>query len=188
MWGFLCEHRANPTALNAVRSAPVRRAHVCGVVTGACFPRPAPVSGAGSARYDGGFASCRSAHSTPGSQARGSPAYLCGFRPKLNRPFVIAVRTSAHDVGMRARQCYARRPMVRPHPDELARIGATRRIGASGVGVYMAVPVFGTDTPPPLPVHDAPRCRLNRLCSEPPILHGRAGHSLLSLNTHHPPN
>ena len=98
VWGFLCEHRANPTALNAVRSAPVRRAHVCGVVTGACFPRPAPVSGAGSARYDGGFASCRSAHSTPGSQARGSPAYLCGFRPKLNRPFVIAVRTSAHDV------------------------------------------------------------------------------------------
>ena len=47
VWGFLCEHRANPTALNAVRSAPVRRAHVCGVVTGACFPRPAPVSGAG---------------------------------------------------------------------------------------------------------------------------------------------
>ena len=80
--------------------------------------------------------------------------------------------------------------MVRPHPDELAQIGATRRIGASGVGVYVTFSVFGTDrdTTPPLPVHDAPRCRLNRLCSEPPILHGRAGHSLLSLNTHHPPN
>ena len=161
--------------------------HTCG--DRSVFPAPRPGFRVQvPPRYDGGFASCRSAHSTPGSQARGSPAYLCGFRPKLNRPFVIAVRTSAHDVGMRARQCYARRPMVRPHPDELARIGATRRIGASGVGVYMAVPVFGTDTPPPLPVHDAPRCRLNRLCSEPPILYGRAGHSLLSLNTHHPPN
>ena len=166
-----------------------------GVVTGggACSPpgrrgaaRPPAVP-----RYaTAALGSCRSAHSTPGSQARGSPAFLCGFRPKLNRPFVIAVRryrrtTSGEDA---CRQCYVRRPMVRPHPDELARIGATRRIGASGVGVYMAVPVFGTDTPPPLPVHDAPRCRLNRLCSEPPILHGRAGHSLLSLNTHHPPN
>ena len=189
VWGFLCEHRANPTALNAVRSAPVRRAHVCGVVTGACFPRPALVSGAGSARYDGGFASCA------------ARPILRPVRKLEARPRIYAVsapsstaRSSSQFAHRRTtsgcvRANVTRRPMVRPHPDELARIGATRRIGASGVGVYVTFSVFGTDTPPPLPVHDAPRCRLNRLCSErPPILHGRTGHSLLSLNTHHPPN
>ena len=192
MWGFLCEHRANPTALN-VRSAPARRAR-CGDRRRSVFPPRGP-GRRGAAR--------------PPAVPRYTRRRLCGLaaRPILRpvrkleaRPRIYAVsapsstaRSSSQFAHRRTtsgcvRANVTRRPMVRPHPDELARIGATRRIGASGVGVYVTFSVFGTDTPPPLPVHDAPRCRLNRLCSEPPILHGRAGHSLLSLNTHHPPN
>lgn len=167
-----------------------------GVVTGggACSPPAAPVAAARPGRRqfrdirDGGFAVLPLGPFYARFASSRLARVFMRFPPQAQPP----VRHRSSHIGARRpgrmRAAIVRRPMVRPHPDELARIGATRRIGASGVGVYVTFSVFGTDTPPPLPVHDAPRCRLNRLCSEPPILHGRAGHSLLSLNTHHPPN
>ena len=56
VWGFLCEHRAHPAALN-VRSAPARRAR-CGDRRRSVFPPRSPRRGpaaGGSAIRDGGI-------------------------------------------------------------------------------------------------------------------------------------